>query len=187
MGNACMSTTDGGEVQAWAEQPEFKDEAEPTQHFRESKRTGEIEQYEPGLDDKKPEDDCFEFEEEIADDEIQKFMAVKPWIGAIMKPDNAPEVNPSQPDVTLELEYVYGYRCEDSRQNVFFNPDGNVTYMTACLGVILDKNDNTQKFFGGGEVDNKSKQVASDANHHSNDIMCLKVNFNGDRQWAVTG
>lgn len=59
--------------------------------------------------------------------------------------------------------------------------------MTACLGIILDKNSNTQTFFGGGEVENTSKQVASDANHHNNDIMCMKVNNTGDRTIAVTG
>lgn len=59
--------------------------------------------------------------------------------------------------------------------------------MTACLGVILDKNSNTQTFFGGGEVENTSKQVASDAKHHNNDIMCMKVNNTGDRSTAVTG
>lgn len=59
--------------------------------------------------------------------------------------------------------------------------------MTACLGVILDKEANTQKYFGGGPVENTSKQVASDKSHHNNDIMCLSVNTSGDREWAVTG
>lgn len=85
------------------------------------------------------------------------------------------------------LEYVYGYRCQDSRQNVFYNPEGKVVYMTACLGVILDQETNTQTFFGGGPVENKSKQVANDLHHHTNDIMSLDVNANGDREWAVSG
>jgi hypothetical protein len=114
-------------------------------------------------------------------------MAVKPWIGAVKEPNNHPEVDESQPDKTLQLEYVYGYRCQDSRQNVFYNPDGNPVYMTAALGVILDKGSNTQTFFGGGEVENKAKNVSNDKHHHSDDIMCLKVNVNGNRQWAVTG
>jgi len=108
-------------------------------------------------------------------------MAVKPWIGAIKEPDDHPPVDFSKPDVDYQIEYVYGYRCQDSRQNVYFNPEGNIIYPTACLGVILDKASNTQTFFGGGSVENKSKQVASDNLHHNNDIMCLKVNTNGDR------
>jgi WD40 repeat protein len=70
---------------------------------------------------------------------------------------------------------------------VFFNPEGNIVYPTACLGVILDKGSNTQRFFGGGNVDNTSKQVASDRDHHNNDIMCMKINTNGSRQCAVSG
>ena len=114
-------------------------------------------------------------------------MAVKPWIGAIKEPDNHPPVNTSKPDTTYQIDYVYGYRCEDSRQNVFYNPDGNIVYMTACLGIILDKNSNTQTFFGGGEVENTSKQVAADNLHHNNDIMCLDVNTSGGRKYAVSG
>jgi hypothetical protein len=84
-------------------------------------------------------------------------MAVKPWIGAVKEPDNHPEVNKDMPDEGYSLEYAYGYRCSDSRQNVYFNADGQVTYMTACLGVILDQESNTQKFFGGNEVNTGSK------------------------------
>ena len=82
-------------------------------------------------------------------------MAVKPWIGAVVEPqnrksyliyfiyiDNPPE--PSPPDVNYKLDYVYGYRCEDSRQNVYFNASGKAVYMTAALGVILDPRSNTQ-------------------------------------------
>jgi len=70
---------------------------------------------------------------------------------------------------------------------VYYNPDGKVVYMTACLGVILDQETNTQQFFGGGQVENKSKQVANDLHHHTNDIMSMNVNTNGSREWAVTG
>lgn len=57
--------------------------------------------------------------------------------------------------------------------------------MTAALGVILDIGSNTQKFFGGGQVDNTSKQNANDDNGHTNDITALSVSQ--DRSTAVTG
>ena len=47
--------------------------------------------------------------------EGDNFMAVKPWIGAIFEPDDHPDINPSEPDVGFELEYIFGYRCEDAR------------------------------------------------------------------------
>ena len=99
------------------------------------------------------EEDFFEVEEA----EGEQFMAVRPWIGQVEEPDNHNEVNPEKPDASYSLHYVYGYRSADSRQNVHFNSEGNATYMTAALGVILNHGDNTQKFFGGGEVENTSK------------------------------
>lgn len=88
--------------------------------------------------------------------------------------------------MTYELEHVYGYRCQDTKQNVYYNPDGNIVYFTACLGVILDKNENKQTYFGGGEVTDESKQTASSKLHHTNDIMSIGVNTS-DRSKAVTG
>lgn len=100
-------------------------------------------------------------------------------------PTNPVEVNTAKPDTTYKLEYVYGYRSADSRQNCHFNSAGNACYMTAALGVVLDVNSNEQKFFGGGEVDNESKQTANDESGHTNDIHCCKVS--NDRSTAVTG
>ena len=71
------------------------------------KKTDQVVQYEDGFNDK-PETDFFEFEE-VAEGE--EFMAVKPWIGAVVEPDNHPEVNKEAPDVTYAIEHVYGYRC----------------------------------------------------------------------------
>ena len=112
-------------------------------------------------------------------------MAVRPWIGQVAEPSQHNEVCNDKPDVTYKLEYVYGYRSADSRQNVHFNSNGNACYMTAALGVVLDQNSNTQKFFGGGEVENTSKQTANDECGHTNDIMCLKVC--NERAMAATG
>lgn len=81
------------------------------------------------------ENEFFEVEEA---GEGEQFMAVKPWIGAIMEPDNHPQPNPSPPDVRYKVDYVYGYRSHDTRQNVYFNQNGQAIFMSAALGVILD-------------------------------------------------
>jgi len=112
-------------------------------------------------------------------------MAVKPWIGAIKEPASHPPVNPSPPAVTFALEYVYGYRCEDSRQNAFLNPKNEAVYMTAALGVILNTQSNTQKFFGGGMVDQKAKNVSNDESSHTDDITALSIS--SDRRWIASG
>jgi WD40 repeat protein len=80
---------------------------------------------------------------------------------------------------------VYGYRCEDSRQNVYFNSHGQAVYMTAALGVILDQKSNTQKFFGGGQVANKAKNVSDDTLCHTDDITSISIS--ADRTRAVSG
>jgi hypothetical protein len=59
--------------------------------------------------------------------------------------------------------------------------------MTACLGVVLDGNSNTQKFFGTGEVNNESKQTAADAEGHNNDILSLKMNTSKGSNLVVSG
>lgn len=57
--------------------------------------------------------------------------------------------------------------------------------MTAALGVILDQSSNTQKFFGGGQVDNTAKNVANDENAHTDDITAITIS--SDRNWAASG
>lgn len=70
-------------------------------------------------------------------------MAVKPWIGALVAPTNAPAFQNDVPQENLTLEYVNGYRCEDSRQNVFWTNDpSKIVYMTAAIGVVLNVNTN---------------------------------------------
>lgn len=108
--------------------------------------------------DARPDADDFMFEFEVEEvEEAKEFLSVKPWKGAVVEPADHPEVVKEKPDVGLELEYVYGYRSADAKQNLYYNADGNLVYNVATLGVILEKETNTQKFFGGSEVDMKSK------------------------------
>lgn len=54
----------------------------------------------------------FSVEEAGAGDQA---LAVKEWVGQIQAPDPCPNVDKSAPNTNLELEYVYGYRCFDTR------------------------------------------------------------------------
>lgn len=64
-----------------------------------------------GKDDDERGDDFFD-----ADDTMRHGFS-----GQIEEPDEHNETNLDKPDATLELEYVYGYRAIDSRQNLYFN------------------------------------------------------------------
>ena len=106
-----------------------------------------------------------EFAEEI--EEGDQFMAVKPWMGVVRNsvPDG---FKPSKrdgvaPDATLELEYVHGYRCHDSRNNLRYTSGGKLAYITAGVAVVMDGARNTQKHF----MD------------HSDDIHCIAMHPGG--------
>ena len=145
------------------------------------KKTGKTRTVDEGKDEDGRGDDFFAVEEATG----EQFMAVRPWIGQITEPANHNPVNPAKPDITYSLEYVYGYRCADSKQNLYWNKNGQAVYMTAALGVILDTGANTQKFFGGGEVDNTAKNVANDMNAHTDDVLSIAID--PSRSTAVSG
>ena len=130
------------------------------------------------------EDREFDFFEGADAGSGEQFMAVRPYEGAIVEPAQHNKPSKDPPDVTYDLEYVYGYRAEDSRMNCFFNKNGNVCYFTAALGVVLDQDKNTQKFFGGGQTDNTSKMVARDDMYHTNDITAMDMS-NCRTLWAT--
>lgn len=46
---------------------------------------------------------------------------VKPWLGAIFEPSDHPPINNTKPDFTYEIDFVYGYRTEDVRMNLYYN------------------------------------------------------------------
>ena len=65
------------------------------------------------------------------------------------------ENNP--PNAELELEYIYGYRCHDTRNNIQFIPSGEIVYHAAAVGICLEPESNSQRF----------------SFDHNDDIICL--------------
>jgi WD40 repeat protein len=107
-----------------------------------------------------------------------QFMAVRPWAGAIIAPTNLPKVEQAQPASNLKIDYVYGYRSLDSRQNVFYTSNPNeIVYMTAALGIVLNTTTNTQRILGGGEK--------TSFKGHNDDITALAIST--DKKTVVTG
>lgn len=50
------------------------------------------------------------------------------------------------PNVAVKLEHVYGYRCHDTRNNIFLNPDGKIILHASQTGIQLDPSSRHQKF-----------------------------------------
>lgn len=81
--------------------------------------------------------------EEMGGDE---FMAIKPWTGAIREPSNWNHVeNPLEPDQELQLNFVYGYRAFDTRNNLRYADDKwEIVYHAAAIGVVYNAKTHTQ-------------------------------------------
>jgi microtubule-associated protein-like 6 len=100
-------------------------------------------------------------------DEGDQFMATKPWLGTVnntvptgWKPSKNDK---AMPDAQLDLEYVYGYRCHDSRSNLRYLNSGKIVYHTAGVGIVMDPESNTQQHFMG----------------HNDDILCMALHPDG--------
>ncbi|CAD8200325.1 unnamed protein product [Paramecium octaurelia] len=77
-----------------------------------------------------------------------------------LEPSKKPEgMDASPPNAILDLEYVYGYRCHDTRNNLKYGNKGQIVYHTAGVGIVLDPSNMTQKHFL----------------EHNDDISCLDI------------
>lgn len=64
-------------------------------------------------------------------------MAVKPWLGAIKAPSDFVKMSFDQsqaPEINIELDYMFGIRCKDRRNNLFFR-NNKLLYFAAALGI----------------------------------------------------
>jgi WD40 repeat protein/Ca2+-binding EF-hand superfamily protein len=90
------------------------------------------------------------FKEEV-EMEATEFSACKPWMGVVLHsvPSNYQPARgeDAQPDAHLELEYVHGYRCHDTRNNLRYAENGDIVYHSAAVGIVMNKEERTQKFF----------------------------------------
>lgn len=91
------------------------------------------------------------------------------WLEGTVEPNNPPAQNSSPPDVTMRLEYVYGYKGQQMRNNVRYNDRDEIVFCTAAIGVVLDRTSKAQRFFQG----------------HSQSISAMSVSRNG--KYAATG
>jgi len=74
-------------------------------------------------------------------------MANKPWLGSVKNSVptgyKASKLDREAPDASLQLEYVYGYRCHDVRNNLRYTADDKILYHSAGVGIVLDTYKNT--------------------------------------------
>uniref|UniRef100_G1KN37 EMAP like 5 n=1 Tax=Anolis carolinensis TaxID=28377 RepID=G1KN37_ANOCA len=60
---------------------------------------------------------------------------------------------------SIRLHFVHGYRGYDCRSNLFYTQTGEIVYHVAAVGVVYNRQQNTQRFYLG----------------HDDDILCLAI------------
>jgi len=105
--------------------------------------------------------------------EGDQFMAVRPYLKQIKQPSSfkKPAVGIKKPpNVTVDLEWVHGYRGGNNRNNMTCVKDGSLAYNAAAVGVVYDPVNHKQRFFQG---------------KHTDDITCIA--FSNDGSMVATG
>ncbi|KAF0775630.1 hypothetical protein AaE_000670 [Aphanomyces astaci] len=122
----------------WRHDSAVKQPTSPLQHSSNTTNHHQL-SHELSTDD----DDDVEFQ--VAGDE---FMAVKPWVGAIVPPSVLPMVDNAQPPATtLALQHVHGYQGQNALNNVRYMEANRIVYHAAALGIVFDASNNSQQFF----------------------------------------
>ncbi|XP_071162130.1 echinoderm microtubule-associated protein-like 6 [Mytilus edulis] len=73
------------------------------------------------------------------------------------------------PKSQLRLEWVYGYRGHQCRNNLFYNVGKDIVYFVAGVGIVYNQTEHKQKFYLG----------------HDDDILCLSMH--PERSIVATG
>jgi len=103
-------------------------------------------------------------------------MALIPSREVLVEPDNHPPADREEPPQNYTLEYVYGYKMDNSSMNCLYTANKNVVFYAATLGIVMDPNNNTQAFFGG-----HNKLVPQ----HNNRITCMALDQ--EKKLVATG
>ena len=101
-------------------------------------------------------DDGFEVEDAGEGDQA---LSIKAFLGEVKASTPAqfkkaiPASLGEKPAGNLSIKYAHGFRSFDTRNNLKYIDNATIGYTTAGLGVIMNKNANTQRFFTRPEED----------------------------------
>ena len=119
-----------------------------------------------------------DFGEELIDHGDES-ACVKPWLSNILPPMHGIEEDLSIPKYNLEIEHVFGFRIEDTRQDLFYLGRDDLVYISSSLAIIQNIDDYSQILFGG--FASKEEREC-----HDNHITSLDF-YKGNVSFCATG
>lgn len=70
----------------------------------------------------------------------------------VEKPPEGVVYNPAKPDITYEIDHVYGFAGDRYKNGLHFGKTNDeIIFTSAALGICQDLKTRKQKFFGGQE------------------------------------
>ena len=70
-----------------------------------------------------------------------------PWQKTIIAPSRVPPEDNSEPSDSLELEFVYGFTSDISRQSMMYTAKGELLFFSGSVAVLMNQKLRTQKFY----------------------------------------
>lgn len=102
--------------------------------------------------------------DDMGDQAINRDKSSDLWRNNIIPPDSAEELEEAlllkKPQLNAKLEYIFGYRTRDTRNNLRYVNEKEIVYHCGFYGIIHNIETNTQKIFS----------------EHNDDISCLAIN-----------
>lgn len=89
-----------------------------------------------------------------------------PWQRTIVAPSRVPPEDTSEPPDVLELNFVYGFTTDRSRQSLKYSRAGEVLFFSAGVAVIMNQKSRLQKFY-----QNHTSTITSMAVHPTEHIV----------------
>ncbi len=69
------------------------------------------------------------------------------WLDSVVAPVHPPTQNVNVPDVSLRLEFAYGFKCQDLRNSVRYVQNDHIAFVCGTTGVCMSKTSRAQNFF----------------------------------------
>ena len=72
---------------------------------------------------------------------------ILPWQKTIVAPSRVPIEDNTEPPDNLELEFLYGYTADISRQAILYSAEGELLFFNAAIAVSMNQKTRTQRFY----------------------------------------